>query len=129
MNRTDPHSIGEDFTYKRPYGFILKGRGYKDIVTWRYMYELFCNQMAELDTTRFNSLPDHPELVSNRGNPAFSRDPGALRVAMPLPQGMQAEINLSANNLRDHMRKLLKIFGIPESEIVVFLRQDRDAEG
>ena len=127
LNCTEAHGIGEEFTYKRPYGFILKGRGYKEIVTWRYMYELFCRQLMEMDAAKFNSLPNHADLVSNRGNPAFARDPKILRVAMPLQAGIYAEINLSANHLRDQMRRLLKIFAIRETEMVIYLRQDRDA--
>ncbi len=128
LNRSEPHGLDEDLTYKRPFGFILKGRGYKEIVTWRYMYELFCRQLLELDPAKFNNLPGHPDLMSNRGNPSFAREPKELRVDMPLPAGIYAEINLSANHLRDQMRKLLKIFNLPETEMTIFLRQDRDAD-
>ena len=38
-----------------------------------------------------------------------------------------AEVNLSANHLRNLIRALLKTFTIPEADITIYLRQDRDA--
>ena len=43
--------------------------------------------------------------------------------------GLFAEVNLSANHLRNLIRDLLKTFQIPETEITIYLRQDRDADG
>lgn len=36
--------------------------------------------------------------------------------------------NLLANSLRDHMKLLLQEFGIEESTMTIYLRQDRDAD-
>jgi len=33
LNREEPHSIDEDFTFKRPHGFILAGQGIRGITT------------------------------------------------------------------------------------------------
>ena len=30
FNRNEPHALDEDFTYKRPCGFVFEGRGYAD---------------------------------------------------------------------------------------------------
>ena len=62
-----------------------------------------------------------------RGNSQFARDPALLRSTMPLPGGVQAEVNLSANHLRDQVRTLLQHFGIEQSALRIYLRQDRDA--
>jgi len=42
--------------------------------------------------------------------------------------GLFAEVNLSANHLRNFIRDLFKTFAIPETDITIYLRQDRDAE-
>lgn len=39
-----------------------------------------------------------------------------------------SEINLSANSLRDVIRKLLVAFEISETDLQLYLREDRDAE-
>jgi hypothetical protein len=38
-----------------------------------------------------------------------------------------AESNLSANGIRDMLRRVLTAFSIPTDDLLIFLRQDRDA--
>jgi len=44
-----------------------------------------------------------------------------------IADGIHAEINLSANGLRDVVRHLLATFEIPKDRLQLFLREDRDA--
>jgi hypothetical protein len=129
LDREAPHTLDEDFSYTRPYGFVLQGRAYKDIVTWRRIYELTCQQLASKDLARFATLPTDPEWIGKRGNKAFATDPQSLRFALEITDGIYAEGNLSANNIRDYIKRLLNIFGIDQQEFVIYLREDRDAGG
>ncbi len=60
---------------------------------------------------------------------------GARRGWKPLPRlnltalgrGVFAETNLSANQIRDNIARLLCAFGLPERAFAVYLREDRDA--
>ena len=56
-------------------------------------------------------------------------DPQAPRSAMALPSGVYAQVNLSANHLRDQIKALLGFFEPEHRSPRIFLRQDRDAEG
>ena len=127
LNRDEPHRIDEDFTYMRPYGFILDGKGTIGITTWRRLYESFCRQLAKRDPERFHSLPENEDHVSSRGHRAFNKTSDELRVASEIADGIFAEINLSANMIRNEVRRLLKTFEIPEDNFRVFLREDRDS--
>jgi hypothetical protein len=127
LDREESHGIDEDFTYKRPYGFVLCGRGFKDVVTWRRIFEQICTMLYEQDPGRFKQLTGSTAFKTRRGNVYFASDPARLRVAAEVVPGIFAEINLSANNLRNVIRELLKIFSIPETEMTIYLRQDRDA--
>jgi len=127
LNREEPHSIEEDFTFKRPHGFILNGQGTTGITTWRRLYELLCQQLLRNDSNRFHALPDNPDFISNRGNRSFSRSAEDLRSSMLIGDGVRAEINLSSNGIRDMIRRLLVAFDIPSERLQLFLRQDRDA--
>jgi hypothetical protein len=127
LNREEPHSLDEEFTFKRPHGFILDGQGTTGITTWRRLYELLCQQLLRKDPGRFSGLPDNPDFISNRGNRSFSRDPVELRSASLIGDGIHAEINLSANMVRDLIRRLLATFEVPPDRLKLFLRQDRDA--
>jgi hypothetical protein len=79
------------------------------------------------DPGRFHALPDDPDFISNRGNRSFARDPGELRSASLIGDGIHAEINLSANMVRDQVRRPLTAFEIPPGRLQMFMRQDRDA--
>ena len=99
LNRETPHSINEDFTFKRPHGYILDGAATTGITTWRRLFELLCGQLLRRDHDRFHSLPDHQDLISNRGNHSFSRNPDELRRSSEIGDGIHAEINLSAKDI------------------------------
>jgi hypothetical protein len=128
LNREEPHTLAEDFTFKRPHGFILEGEGATGITTWRRLFELVCQQLLKRDPQRFRALPENPEFISNRGHRNFSRRPEELRSAGLIGDGIHAEINLSANSLRDNLRRMLVAFDIPHNALQLYLRADRDAE-
>lgn len=127
LNRSEPHALTEDFTYMRPCGFVLDGKGYQDITTWTRVYELVVRHLAKKDPALFKALPDNPATITKRGNRHFSRTPTDLRKPLALPNGIHAETNLSANHLCASLRTLLGIFSIPSTACAIFLRQDRDA--
>ena len=127
LNREEPHSIDEDFTFKRFHGFILDGRATTGITTWRRVFELVCQQLQRRDPQRFAKLPENPDFISNRGHPSFSQGTEALRTAWAIGDGLYAEVNLSANGIRDTIRRLLATFEIPKDRLQLFLREDRDA--
>ncbi len=127
LNRDEPHSLVEDFTYKRPHGFILAGQATSGITTWQRLYELVCRQLYQRDSDRFGSLVDNPEFISNRGHHSVTHDPGSLRKALRVENVLFVECNLSANGIRDMIRRLLIAFDLEQGEIQLFLRQDRDA--
>lgn len=127
LNREEPHSIDEDFTFKRPHGFILDGKGTSGITTWRRLFEIVCQQLLRRDPDRFRALPENQDFITNRGHRSFSQNPDELRSAGPIEDGLFAEINLSANSIRDTVRRLLETFEIPKDDLKFFLREDRDA--
>lgn len=127
LDKSQPHAIDENFTYKRPYGFKLCGEAFVDLVCWRRVLELVCQVLARRDRARFDALPDNPEFHSNRGNSRFTRDPARLRAPTRITDTVHVECHMSANHVRDFIRELLRAFSIAEAELSIYLRQDRDA--
>lgn len=127
LNRDEPHRLDEDFTYKRPYGFILDGQGTTGVTTWQRMYELVCRQLFVRDEARFRALHEHPDFISNRGRHTVTADPSSLCTPVAVGGGLFVEGNLSANGIRDVFRRLLAAFDLPAERMQIFLRQDRDA--
>ncbi len=128
LDQRQAHGLTEDFTFKRPYGFQLGNEAQAEVNTWRRLYELLCLHLERHDPERFARLPDDPTFTTRRGNPYFTRDPLSLRSGMALPAGVYAEVNLSANHLRDQIKTLLDTFSIERQALRIYLRQDRDAD-
>lgn len=127
LNREEPHHLDEDFTYKRPHGFIIDDQGTTGITTWQRLYELVLQRLFDRDPERVRGLCTNPDFISNRGNPTFTTDPAKLRKALQVRAGVFVESNLSANSIRDILRRILLVFAIPTENLLIFLRQDRDA--
>lgn len=127
LNREQPYSLNESFTYKRPHGFVLEGQATIGITTWKRLFELVCRQLFQRSPDRFRALIDHPEFISNRGNHSVTRDAAALRGALAVADGIFIECNLSANGIRDMIVRLLAAYDIPHDRMQLFLREDRDA--
>lgn len=128
LDKKKAHSLSEDFCYKRPYGFTLLESMYTDITTWRRLYKIVLQILSKYNPEIFRNLPDGSLFTSNRGNKAFSTTQSELRNAMKIPYGIYAEVNLSANSLRNNMRELLKAFGLSEKDLKIYLREDRNAD-
>ena len=127
LDKTKPHTLDEDFTYKRPYGFVLENAAYKGIKTWKSLYLQVLKELEKKDPDRFSRLPAEKRFVSKRGNPLFSGNADDLRSAEKLPVGFYAEVNLSANHIRKNIKVLLDYYGIHPAEMKVYFREDRDA--
>ncbi len=127
LNREEPHSVSEDFTYKRPIGFIFDGEAATGVTTWQRMYELICKHLLARDEAMFRSLEHSAEFISNRGNHTVSSDPKLLRSSLAIGPDLFIECNLSANSICAVIRRLIAEYKIPEDQLKIFLRQDRDA--
>jgi hypothetical protein len=128
LNREEPHRLDENFTYKRPHGFVLDGKATTGVTTWQRFYELVCLHLLSVDEARFRSLEENPDFISPRNHRIVTKDRISLRKAMELPGDLFVESNLSANSICDVIRRMLAAFGIPEGRMQIYLRQDRDAQ-
>lgn len=125
LDKSVPHNLHESFTFKRPYGFILKDRAFQKLLTWREVYTLTCLTLAQENPKLFTNLPTNSAFISRRGNPTFSLQATDLRTPIHITNGIYAEGNLSANHIRDVIVKLLDLFEMPIEAMRIFLREDR----
>jgi hypothetical protein len=127
LDKTDPHYLGENFTFKRPYGFILGEAVYKGLKTWKTLYLLVLNMLQTTDPEKFAALTETERFISNRGKPLVSLNEHDLRLGEKLDSGLYAEINLSANSIAKYIKELLEHFGLDPRTMKIYLREDRDA--
>ena len=128
LDKSEPHTLDENFTYKRPFGFVMGDAAYKGIKTWKMLYLTVLNELAQKYPDKFRQLPSEETFISSRGNSAFDHDIDKLRLGEKL-EGFDfyAEVNLSANSLRDNLKTVFEYMGVSNSDITIYLREDRDA--
>jgi hypothetical protein len=127
LDEEEPHSLDEDFTYRRPYGFMLLENGHVDVGTWTFLYQMVCLQLAERDPEQFAQLPETEQFHTSRGNQYFATDPDVLRAPRLITDTVYAETHFSANDISDRIADLLGKFELSADDITIYLREDRDA--
>jgi hypothetical protein len=126
LDKTKPYTLEENFTYKRPYGFILENSAYKGLKTWKSLYLKVLEVLMENNIEKFEKLPKEELFISKRGNPLFTKNKNDLRVAEKIQDYFYAEVNLSANHIRNTIKQLLEYFSLDPSDMKIYLREDRD---
>ncbi len=126
LDNKKPHNLTEDFKYKRPCGFVIRGTPYTTN-TWSELYIHICTYLLNTDQKIFNSLESNQDHISNRNNKYFSSNKSDLRSPQKCGSSIYVEMNLSANSIRDCIKRLLKTYNINHADISIYLREDRDA--
>ncbi len=127
LDQSKPHLLGEDFTFKRPYGFTLGDMAIRGLKTWRSLYLNLLSMLRKKDPVRFNGLPETDRFFTSRGNPMFARTEKEVRSAVKIPGGIFAEVKLSAKSICRNMIDLVVYFGYAQEAMKIYLREDRDA--
>jgi len=126
LDKTKPYTLDENFTYKRPYGFILESSAFKGIKTWKSLYLKVLEVLKKNNFEKFKRLPEIETFISKRGNPLFSKKEQDLRVAEKIENYFFVEVNLSANHIRNNIKQLLEYFSLNPANMKIYLREDRD---
>ena len=124
LDNRQQHRLSESFTHKRPAAFSIGHVHYDKTTTFRTIY-LSTLEYLHDHYDSFTEIVKHPSFKTKRGNKLYSTNPEELREAVALKPGFYAEVNLSANMIRDYIRRLLEHFGISEDTFIIYLREER----
>ena len=127
LDKDVPHSITEDFTYKRPYAFIIEKHAFTNTTTWKDIYVQFCRYLSNKDSNKLSQLADNPDFFSKQNRKYYSADHATLRVPALIMKDFYIETNLSARDTAERIKFLLQYYDISKDELCVYLRQDRNA--
>ena len=127
LDTSEPHSLEETFTYKRPYAFVLEEYAYTELMTWKDLYIQVCRHLIEKDKNRFDSLADNADFISTQNRKYYSSDKSACRTPYKITDKTFIEVNLSANHFIARIKELLEYFKISAAAMRIYLRQDRNA--
>jgi hypothetical protein len=117
-----PHTLYEDFTYKKVVAFSLNNKRY-EVKDWKDLLLQTCNLLVEIDETKFNEFIDDP-VMKGRKVSYFSRKYIERKNEKIKKIDIYVWTNLSANSIRNLIRKLLRKFDIKLTDYYVYLRAD-----
>lgn len=122
VNTNDRHSLDEDFEYKRPCGFLLNGKRY-NADNWQEMLISVCSELAKLNRSLLESFVISLDFKGKKINYFGKRHVHGKNKKIP-GTDIYVWINLSANAIKNLIRKILVAFGIKPSVFFVFFRAD-----
>lgn len=117
-----PHTPDENFTFTHVAGFTLFGSSFI-VSKWNRLYATLLQQLAERYPEQFRQLPNTHPFNTSAFNSSFSRKPIYRYSIEPLP-GVYCKGTMAVKDLFVNIRRLLAHFGIPESGLVVYLREE-----
>lgn len=119
------HTLDEDFVNKRPYAFALEGDG-KRVTTWTAMLRETCQLLTEKGQDTFINFITDPEMQGKKRS-YFAYDGEEMNSPLKIKVGTEevyVESHLSANGIRDLIKKILDRYEIKIDNYNVYFRAD-----
>lgn len=118
-----PHTLYDSLTHKRPAGFEVLGKRY-EATDWKSVLIRTCELLAATDKALFQSLT-RDRTMQGRKIPYFVDDPSGMRSPREIEgTGVYLMTNLSANQIRNIIERMLRKYGIKVKDYKVYLRAD-----
>lgn len=117
------HSLNENFTHKRPYGFRLINKRLIETATWKDMLIKFSEILLTLHESKFLSLEKNKTMKGRKGK-LISTNPKDMRSPAKVANRIFIETNLSSNSICNLIKKMLKEYGYKTDDFKVYLRAD-----
>lgn len=122
LDRQIAHSLDEEFTYTKPYGFMLGDYAVANVGTWRRLYRLFWDHVSNTNGARVAELAAKYRLgVVVATERAYCREPVAIA------GGYYVDGWLSAKAMTACLRNALYSLDINPDEMKIYLREYRNA--
>lgn len=118
-----PYGLNENFKFKRPHAFELKGN-YMETSTWKEVLIETCKVLYYIDPNKFSTFSEG-DTMKWGGTFNFSRDKDMIREpAIVGDSGIYVESAKDSMGTRQLIIKMLDVFNIDQDEYKVYLRAD-----
>lgn len=126
VNDTVPYSLSEDFKHKRPAAFKFDGERYT-VKDWKQMLLMVCEIMYNKDHSMFHEIVMGKDM-QGKSRAYFSDEKCTYK---PMVDGRKisgsniyVETNHNANTICSIIKSLLIKYGIPVTELKIYLKAD-----
>ncbi|MDL0420688.1 hypothetical protein [Heyndrickxia ginsengihumi] len=117
------HTLYEDFTHKRPFGFRINNDHIIEVKTWQEMLIKTCEVLIAIDEDKFMSF-ENKSTMNGKKRKYFAKQTNDMRKPKLISGKIYIETNISGNGVRNLLHKMLKEYGYRSNEYKVFLRAD-----
>ena len=117
------HSLDEDFTHIRPYGFKFLSDEIVNIRTWKDMLIKTSEILMDIDEQKFVNFENLPKMNGKRRK-HFSKRKDDMRNPAGVRGKIYLETNMDSNGLRKLVIKLLKEYGFTKEDYKVYFAAD-----
>ncbi len=117
------HTLYENFTHIRPFGFKINNSELVEVKTWQQMLLMTCEMLISIDTEKFMNFENN-KTMNGKKNKYFSINPEALRKPEKVADKIYIETNMSGNSIRYLIVKILKEYEIKVNNYKVYFRAD-----
>lgn len=117
------HTLYENFTHIRPFGFKINENQLVEAATWQEMLIKTCELLIAVDKDKFLSFENN-QSMNGKKNKYFSQNESILRKPGGISDQIYIELNQSSNSIRNLIMKLLKEYDYKVADYKVYYRAD-----
>lgn len=123
VDQNIPYTLYDDYTYKRPAGFEIFGVRY-EAKDWKDVFVKTCEALASKDFSKFCEFVNDKSMQGRKVQ-YFCKDPKAIRAPRRVKgTDIYVMTNMSANQVRNVIERMLRKYGIKISEYKLYLKAD-----
>lgn len=117
------HSLYENFTHIRPFGFKFNDGDLIKCNTWQEVLIKTSEILFNKDKIKFLSFPNNKHM-NGKKNKYFSLKGDDMRRPALMLKSIYIETNMSSNSIRNLIIKMLKVYNIKINSYKVYFRAD-----
>ena len=126
VDQNIPYTLYDDYTHKRPSGFEIFGVR-QDAKDWKDVFVSTCEVLAQKDIKKFETFVSD-KTMQGRKVPYFFKDPKGIRAPRKVKgTDIYVMTNMSANQVRNVVERMLRKYGIKINDYKLFLKADYTA--
>lgn len=123
VDNTIEHTLLENFTHIKPYGFMFLGKEVIEAKSWKSLYIKACEIFLKLDEKIFLNF-ENKTYMNGQSRSYFSKEKTNMDQPVKILDKIYISTGFAANEFRDILMKILKEYNYNVKEFKVFFRAD-----
>lgn len=123
VDNTIPHTLIENFTHIRPYGFKFYDDNLIETKTWIELYIKACELFLIIDEKKFLSF-ENKTIMNGEVKDYFSKEKQNMDLPIKLLNKFHISTKFDANGFRDMLMKIIKEYNFSIEQFRVYWKAD-----